>query len=155
MNKTNLPDNTFITLSYFYISIYSVFLIFGYSVLSDIINNKKIKIVSFDNNKPTFILKRFLALSLMTILFSSITFSSLNVNLYIISLLLHIVSIIGYRIYFTINDLLTYFIHILLAIPIFALPYFITFYGVISYNYILLLLVFLLFYKMCLFDYVY
>jgi len=151
MNKINFPDNIF----YYYIIIYLIFLIFGYSLLSDIINNKTIKIINFDNNTPNFILKRILQLSLITLLFSSITFLSLNINLYIISFILNIVVIIGYWLYFAKNNLLTYFIHIIMAIPIFLLPFYISFYGVINYDYILILIVFLLFYKLYLFNYVY
>lgn len=151
MNKINFPDNIF----YYYIIIYLIFLIFGYSLLSDIINNKTIKIINFDNNTPNFILKRILQLSLITLLFSSITFLSLNINLYIISFILNIVVIIGYWLYFAKNNLLTYFIHIIMAIPIFLLPFCISFYGVINYDYILILIIFLLFYKLYLFNYVY
>jgi hypothetical protein len=151
MNKINFPDNIF----YYYIIIYLIFLIFGYSLLSDIINNKTIKIINFDNNTPNFILKRILQLSLITLLFSSITFLSLNINLYIISFILNIVVIIGYWLYFAKNNLLTYFIHIIMAIPIFILPFYISFNGVINYDYILILIIFLLFYKLYLFNYVY
>jgi hypothetical protein len=151
MNKINFPDNIF----YYYIIIYLIFLIFGYSLLSDIINNKTIKIINFDNNTPNFILKRILQLSLITLLFSSITFLSLNINLYIISFILNIVVIIGYWLYFAKNNLLTYFIHIIMSIPIFILPFYISFNGVINYDYILILIIFLLFYKLYLFNYVY
>jgi hypothetical protein len=51
--------------------------------------------------------------------------------------------------------LLTYFIHIIMAIPIFLLPFCISFYSVINYDYILILIIFLLFYKLYLFNYVY
>ena len=151
MNKINFPDIIF----YFYILIYLIFLIFGYSLLSDIINNKTIKIINFDNNTPNFILKRILQLSLITLLISSITFLILNINLYIISFILNIVVIISYWLYFAKNDLLTYFIHIIMAIPIFLLPFYISFSGVINYNYILILIIFLLFYKLYLFNDVY
>ena len=145
MNEINFPDIIF----YFYILIYLIFLIFGYSSLSDI------KIINFDKNSPNFILKRILQLSLITLLISSITFLILNINLYIISFILNIVVIIGYWLYFAKNNLLTYFIHIIMAIPIFLLPFYISFSGVINYNYILILIIFLLFYKLYLFNYVY
>ena len=67
------PHNKFINLFYFYIFIYTILLIFGYSSLSNVINNKTIQIVNFKENTPNFILKRFLQLSLITLLFSSIT----------------------------------------------------------------------------------
>ena len=143
----------FITFFIFYFLIYIIFLIFGYSSLSNIINNEKIKIISFDENNPSFILKRFLQLSLITLIFSSITFLTLNINLYIISFILNIVIIIGYKLYF--DDLLTYFIHIIIAIPIFVLPFYTVFVDIINYYILLLLVIFLLVYKFYLFEYVY
>jgi hypothetical protein len=149
------PDNKFIHLFYFYIFIYTILLIFGYSSLSNVINNKTIQIVNFKENTPNFILKRFLQLSLITLLFSSITVLNLNINTYIISVILNIVVIIGYGIYFDKNDFITYFIHIIMAIPIFLLPFYTFFSGIIYYYYILLFIVFLLIYKLHLFDYAY
>jgi hypothetical protein len=147
--------NKFIYLFYFYIFIYIIFFIFNYSLLNDIINNKTIQIINFNENTPNFILKRFLQLSLITLIFSSIIFLNLNINLYIISFILNIIVIVGYRLYFYQNDLLTYFIHIIMAIPIFLLPFYTFFSGIINYYYILLLIIFLLIYKLYLFDYVY
>ena len=149
------PHNKFINLFYFYIFIYTILLIFGYSSLSNVINNKTIQIVNFKENTPNFILKRFLQLSLITLLFSSITVLNLNINTYIISVILNIVVIIGYRIYFDKNDFITYFIHIIMAIPIFLLPFYTFFSGTIYYYYILIFIVFLLIYKLHLFDYAY
>ena len=140
---------------YFYIFIYTIFLIFGYSFLNDIINNKTIQIVNFDDNSSNFIVKRCLHLSFITLLFSSITFLNPNINLYVISFILNVLVIIGYRLYFYKNDLLTYFTHIIMAIPIFLLPLYSIILGVIDYYYILLLIIFLLIYKLYLFDYVY
>ena len=62
------------SLFYFYIFIYTIFLIFGYSFLNDIINNETIQLVNFDDNSSNFIVKRCLQLSFITLLFSSITF---------------------------------------------------------------------------------
>jgi len=143
------------SLFYFYIFIYTIFLIFGYSFLNNIINNKTIQLVNFDDNSSNFILKRCLQLSFITLLFSSITFLNPNINLYIISFILNALVIIGYRAYFSKNDLLTYVIHIIMAIPIFLLPFYSIILGVIDYYYILLLIIFLLIYKLYLFDYVY
>ena len=140
---------------YFYIAIYTIFLICRYSVFSDIIYNKPIKIISFNIDNPNFIVKRILQLSLITLLFSSITFLFININLYIISLILHIVVIIGYGVYFSKKNIVTYIIHIILAFPIFILPFYTDFSGDVNYIYILLLLIFLLFYKLYLFTYVY
>jgi hypothetical protein len=75
--------------------------------------------------------------------------------LYIISFILNALVIIGYRLYFYKNDLLTYVIHIIMAIPIFLLPFYSIILGIIDYYYILLLIIFLLIYKLYLFDYVY
>ena len=93
------------SLFYFYIFIYTIFLIFGYSFVNDIINNKTIQIINFDDNSSNFILKRCLQLSFITLLFSSITFLNPNINLYIISFILNVLVIIGYRLYFYKNDL--------------------------------------------------
>ena len=78
---------------YFYIFIYTIFLIFGYSFLNNIINNKTIQIINFDDNSSNFILKRCLQLSFITLLFSSITFLNPNINLYIISFILNVLVI--------------------------------------------------------------
>ena len=143
------------SLFYFYIFIYIIFLIFDYSFLNNIINNKTIKIINFHANSSNFILKRCLQLSFITLLFSSITFLNPNINLYVISVILNVLVIIGYRLYFYKNNLLTYFIHIIMAIPIFLLPFYTIILGVIDYYYILLLIIFLLIYRLYLFDYVY
>jgi hypothetical protein len=140
---------------YFYIFIYTIFLIFGYSFLNDIINNKTIQIVNFDDNSSNFIVKRCLQLSFITLLLSSVTFLNPNINLYVVSFILNVLVIIGYRLYFYKNDLLTYVTHIIMAIPIFLLPLYSIILGVIDYYYILLLIIFLLIYKLYLFDYVY
>lgn len=150
------PYNKFINIFYFYIFVYIIFFIFGYSSLSNLINNKTIQIINFNENTPNYVVKRFVKLSLVALLFSAITFLTINVNLYIISLILHIVVILGYRLYlFDENDVLTYIIHIIMAIPIFLLPFYTFFSGSIDYYYILLLIIFLLIYKLYLFDYIY
>ena len=125
------PYNKFINIFYFYIFVYIIFFIFGYSSLSDLINNKTLQIINFNENTPNYVVKRFVKLSLVALLFSAITFLTINVNLYIISLILHIVVILGYRLYlFDENDVLTYIIHIIMAIPIFLLPFY-TFFQVV------------------------
>ena len=140
---------------YFYSFIYILFLIGGYSLFNNIIHHKPIQYIQFNKNSPHFILKRLLQLSFITLLFSSIACLTQNINVYIISCILNIVSIIGYRIYFYKQDGLTYLIHIIMAIPIFLLPFYRSVIGTIHYFFIAFVILCLFMYKLYLFDYVY
>jgi hypothetical protein len=149
----NHQYNKFI--SFFYIFVYTIFLIFGYSLLTDIINNKSLRLINFVDNSPNFIFKRLLQLSLITLLVSSMTFLNPNINLYIFSFILNVVVIIGYKFYFYKNDFLTFLIHIIMALPIFLFPFYNVITGIINYYYSLLLIIVLIIYKIYLFDYIY
>ena len=82
-----------------YLLVYLIYTIFGYDILTRLINNKPIKIINLDPNHKCFLFRRLLQLSLITILVSAITYnfiSNLNINLYSIALLLNLVVIIFY-----------------------------------------------------------
>jgi hypothetical protein len=138
-----------------YILILSIYLICGYNCCSNLFNNEPIAFISFKDDN-TYFIKRCIQLSLITLLISIICFITLDINIYILALLLNIVVVIFYYITFNpITDKLTYFFHILWAIPIFILPLFCKFNGVINYNYILITIILLILYKKFLCNYVY
>ena len=138
-----------------YILILSIYLICGYNFCSNLFNNEPIAFISFKDDS-TYFIKRCIQLSLITLLISIICFITLDINIYILALLLNIVVVIFYYITFNpITDKLTYLFHILWAIPIFVLPLFCKFRGVINYNYILIIIILLILYKIFLCNYVY
>lgn len=142
-----------------YLFIYLIYAIFGYDIITRIINNKPTKIINFKVNHKCFCCRRLLQLSLITILVSAITlnyYSNLDINIYLIALLLNLVVIIFYLIkWYPFEDNLTFYSHVFWAIPIFLLPFFCKFNGNFDIKYILIIISLLLVYKMLFENYVY
>lgn len=146
-------------LCFLYLFIYLIYAIFGYDILTRIINDKPKKIINLNPNHKCFCCRRLLQLSLITILVSALTLnynSNLNINLYSIALLLNLVVIIFYLIkWYPFDDNLTFYSHVLWALPIFLLPFFCKFNGDFDIKYILITISLLITYKILFENYVY
>ena len=139
-----------------YLIIYTIYIILGYNFLTRIYKNKQIDFINNLPNSYSYFIKRFLQLSLITLLIYSICFYTKDINWYCISLLLSFVVIIFYYILFNpITDWLTYIFHIIWALPIFFLPFFCKFNGTFDCRYLIITIILLLLYKILLSNYVY
>lgn len=135
-----------------YIVVYICYLCFGYECITKIINGKSIKFINSD-----IIIKRVLQLSLITLLISALFFNSgFDLTLYLVALLLNIIVCIGYFVkFYPLTDPLTWFFHILWAIPIFFAPLFCKISGKFNGEVFVVVINLLLLYKFILEDYVY
>lgn len=135
-----------------YLFVYLLYLLFGYDCVSKLINNENPKIINND-----ICLKRFLQLSLITLLINALFFNTgLNITLFIVALLLNIIVCVGYFIkFYPIKDPLTLWFHVLWAIPIFFVPMFCTFNGKFNEYILVLVITLLILYKFILEEYVY
>ena len=144
------------TLCICYLIIYTIYLLLGYNFLTRIYKSKQIDFINNSPNSYSYFPKRFLQLSLITLIVCSICFWSKDINWYCVSLLLSLVVIIFYYILFNpIKDWTTYIFHIIWALPIFFLPLFCEFNGKFDYRYLIISVILLLLYKILLSNYVY
>ena len=135
-----------------YIIVYILYLTFGYEFITKIINNKNINVINC-NIAP----KRFLQLSLITLLVNALFFNTgCDITLFIVALLLNIIVCVGYFIkFYPLKDPLTWVFHILWAIPIFFAPMFCKITGTFNVEILLIVITLLLLYKFILEEYVY
>ena len=143
----------------FYFVLYLIYLLFGYSFLSRLITNEPIILISFDPSSESFVVKRFLQLSLITLLVSGYILAIMNnldINLYFLGLILNLtVNIFNYIKWYPFNDSLTYYFHIIWSIPIFIIPLFCNFTGSYNIFYTILYVILLSLYKYAFEKYVY
>jgi len=137
-----------------YISIYIIYLLFGYEFITKLLNNKQPKTILFHKDIA---IKRFLQLSLITLLINASFFDSgFDITLFIIALLLNIIVCIGYYIkFYPISDPLTLLFHVLWALPIVFAPFFCKFTGKFNGEILIIVITLLLMYKFILEEYVY
>ena len=135
-----------------YIIVYILYLTLGYEFITKIINNKNINVIN-GNIAP----KRFLQLSLITLLINALFFNSgFDITLFIVALLLNIIVCVGYFIkFYPLTDTLTWFFHILWAVPIIFAPMFCKITGTFNGEILLIVITLLLLYKFILEEYVY
>ena len=143
----------------FYFVLYLIYLLFGYNCLSRLIANKPIEVISFNHSSRSFVVKRLLQLSLITLLVSGYILANMNnldINLYCLGVILNLTVIIFYNIkWYPFQDNLTYYFHIVWAIPIFIIHLFCKFTGSYNIFYTILYVTLLLVYKYALEKYVY
>ena len=137
-----------------YIITYIIYIIFGYDFITKLLNNKfpKNSILNKD-----ILIKRFLQLSLITLLVNAIFFSSdFDITLFIIALLLNIIVCVGYYIkFYPISDPLTLLFHVLWAFPILFAPVFCKLTGRFNGEVVAIVITLLILYKFILEEYVY
>lgn len=139
-------------MNYLYVIVYIIYLLFGYSVATKLIDGETPRLLCKVN-----IFKRLLALSMITLLVNAAFYNdSGNITLYAVAVLLNVIVCVGYYIkFYPITDPLTWFFHIVWAIPIFMAPMFYQFKGEIDWTVIIVLILLLLVYKFTLEKYVY
>ena len=142
-------------LSIIYFIVYSVYIVYGYNVVSKILNDKAIVTRNFEH-----IFRRVLTLSLITLLLNGIFFLNdrIDVDLtwYLVILLLNVVVCVGYFIkFYPVSDPLTWIFHIIWSIPVFVAPLYLKFKGDIDFKIIAIVILVLLTYKLMLENYVY
>ena len=137
-----------------YIIVYIVYILFGYEFISRLLNNKQPKNIFLNKD---ILIKRFLQLSLITLLVNALFFNSgFDITLFIIALLLNIIVCVGYYIkFYPISDLLTLLFHILWALPIIFVPFFCKFTGTFNGEILIIVIALLIMYKFVLEEYVY
>ena len=137
-----------------YIIIYVIYIIFGYEFITKLLNNKQPINGLLNRN---ILIKRFLQLSLITLLINALFFNNgFDITLFVIALLLNIIVCVGYYIkFYPISDPITWLFHILWALPIVFAPFFCKLTGNLNGEILIIVLSLLILYKFILEEYVY
>ena len=135
-----------------YLVIYTIYVIFGYDLITNLIESKTIKTINGNN-----CVKRILQLSLITLLCNALLMNnnSIDITLFLIVALLNVVVSVGYFLKFYPKDNLTGIFHVILALPILFLPCYCRLNGNINWYIVLCCVIILLLYKLLLEKYVY